>query len=289
MSIYSGKCDLCDFVMGTAGWYDKDGNPVKMGEGSGAYYSDEYRDFLEFKKRTGGVLYQHKVLTVTPWNHDEAMKLCPELEVIEHKRTVPDKRQKSGQREEVYYTYKYWGKEYTLKELNKRKVYVTIDIHFDTLLDLIPYYPYLVSMACSNDGKQTVYISSQSFVDEEVDDRLEHGWYSDLWQHYKKRLQEHYQEIVLRYYNPTGREIKENITFVKETAEDGTEKYIGRTLYAMDENFEPKWTTKESRWTSPKRLDEHRIEMSKQDFESYLGANQEVYYVRKKDYPVHLD
>ena len=54
MSIYSGKCDLCDHIMGTAGWYDKDGNPVKMGEGSGAYYSDEYRDFLEFKKRTGG-------------------------------------------------------------------------------------------------------------------------------------------------------------------------------------------------------------------------------------------
>ena len=104
MSIYSGKCDLCDFVMGTAGWYDKDGNPVKMGEGFGAYYSDEYRDFLEFKKRTDGVLHQHKVLTITPWNHDEAMKLCAELEVIEHKRTVPDKRHNSGQREETYNT-----------------------------------------------------------------------------------------------------------------------------------------------------------------------------------------
>ena len=180
MSIYSGKFDLCDFIMGIAGWYDKDGNPAKIGEGSGAYYSDEYRDFLEFKKRTGGVLHQHKVLTIKPWNHDKAIKLCPELEVIEHKKTVPDKRQKSGHREEVYYTYKYWGKEYTLKELNKRKVYITIDIHFDTLLDLIPYYPYIVSMSCSNDGKQTVYISSQSFVDEEVDDHLEHGWYSDF-------------------------------------------------------------------------------------------------------------
>ena len=101
-------------------------------------------------------------------------------------------------------------------------------------------------------------------------------------------MQEHYQEIVLRYYNPAGREIKENITFVKEIAEDGTEKYVGRTSYAMDENFEPKWTTGASRWTSPKRLDEHRIEMSKQDFESYLGANQEVYYVRKKDYELYL-
>jgi len=289
MSMFSGKCDLYDHIMGTAGWYDRNGNPVKMGDsGVGAYYSDEYRDFLEFKKRTGGVLHQHKVLTVTPWNHDDAVKLCPELEVIEHKRIVPDKRQKSGQREDVYYTYKYWGKEYTLKELNKHKVYITIDIHFDTLLDLIPYYPYIVTMSCSNNGKQTVFISSQSFVDEEVDDHLKHGYYSEFWQYYKKQLQEHYQEIVLRYYNPAGREIKENITFMKETAEDGTEKYIGRTLYPIDENFEPKWTTNKSRWTSPKRIDEHRIEMSKQDFEGYLGATQEVYYVQKKDYELYL-
>lgn len=289
MSIYSGKCDLCDHIMGTAGWYDRDGNPVKMSDpGVGVLYSDEYRDFLEFKKRTGGVLHQHKVLTVTPWNHDEAVKLCPELEVIEHKRIVPDKRQKSGQREDVYYTYKYWGKEYTLKELNKHKVYITIDIHFDTLLDLIPYYPYIVCMSAYNDGKETVYISSQSFVDEELDDHLEHGYYSELWQYYKKKLQAHYQEIVLRYYNPTGREITEKVTFMKETVEDGTEKYIGRTLYPIDENFDLMWPLGKTHWTSPKRLDEHRIEMSKQDFEGYLGATQEVYYVQKKDYELYL-
>ncbi len=288
MSSYSGKADLADYIAGMSGWYDRDGNPVKMGEGSSAYYSDEYRDFLEFKKRTGGVLYQHKVLTVTPWNHDEAMKLCPKLEVIEHKKIVSDKRQKSGQREDIYYTYKYWGREYTLKELNKHKVYITIKIHFDTLLDLIPYYPYIVTIACSNNGKQIVYISNQSFVDEKIDDHLKCGYYSESWQHYKKQLQEHYQEIVLRYYNPTGREIKENITFTKELAEDGTEKYIGKTSYPMDENFEPKWTINKMRWTSPKRLDEHRIEMSKQDFESFLGATQEVYYVQKKDYELYL-
>lgn len=287
MSIYSGKCDLCDHIMGTAGWYDKDGNPVKMGEGSGAYYSDEYRDFLEFKKRTGGVLHQHKVLTVTPWNHDEAMKLCPELEVIEHKRTVPDKRQKSGQREEVYYTYKYWGKEYTLKELNKRKVYVTIDIHFDTLLDLIPYYPYIVSMACSNDGKQTVYISNQSFVDEEVDDHLEHGWYSDFWQHYKKKLQEHYQEIVLRYYNPAGREHIEEVEF--------NEDRVGKVSKPIDENFKPEWReqsdTVKYHWTSPKVInaEDGLIQISKEDYEHYIGKKALVYYVEAKEHRLNLD
>lgn len=287
MSIYSGKCDLCDHIMGTAGWYDKDGNPVKMGEGSGAYYSDEYRDFLEFKKRTGGVLHQHKVLTVTPWNHDEAMKLCPELEVIEHKKTVPDKRQKSGQREEVYYTYKYWGKEYTLKELNKRKVYITIDIHFDTLLDLIPYYPYIVSMSCSNDGKQTVYISGQSFVDEEVDDNLEHGWYSDFWQHYKKKLQEHYQEIVLKYFNREGREHIEEVEF--------NEDRVGKVSKPIDGNFKPEWReqsdTVKYHWTSPKVInaEDGLIQISKEDYEYYIGKKALIYYVEAKEHKLNLD
>lgn len=287
MSIYSGKFDLCDFIMGIAGWYDKDGNPAKIGEGSGAYYSDEYRDFLEFKKRTGGVLHQHKVLTIKPWNHDKAIKLCPELEVIEHKKTVPDKRQKSGHREEVYYTYKYWGKEYTLKELNKRKVYITIDIHFDTLLDLIPYYPYIVSMSCSNDGKQTVYISGQSFVDEEVDDNLEHGWYSDFWQHYKKKLQEHYQEIVLRYYNPVGREHIEEVEF--------NEDRVGKVSKPIDENFKPEWReqsdTVKYHWTSPKVInaEDGLIQISKEDYEHYIGKKALVYYVEAKEHRLNLD
>ena len=287
MSIYSGKFDLCDFIMGIAGWYDKDGNPAKIGEGSGAYYSDEYRDFLEFKKRTGGVLHQHKVLTIKPWNHDKAIKLCPELEVIEHKKTVPDKRQKSGHREEVYYTYKYWGKEYTLKELNKRKVYITIDIHFDTLLDLIPYYPYTVSMSCSNDGKQTVYISSQSFVDEEVDDDLEHGWYSDFWQHYKKKLQEHYQEIVLRYYNPAGREHIEEVEF--------NEDRVGKVSKPIDENFKPEWReqsdTVKCHWTSPKVInaEDGLIQISKEDYEYYIGKKALIYYVEAKEHKLNLD
>ena len=85
MSMFSGKCDLFDHINGLAGWYDRDGNPVKMGEGHGAYYGDEYRDFLEFKKRTDGVLYQHKKVEVTRSNQDEvAKKLGSNFEIIEH-------------------------------------------------------------------------------------------------------------------------------------------------------------------------------------------------------------
>lgn len=282
MSMFSGKADLADHIGGMGGWFDKDGNPVNFGdENVHVLYSDEWLDFLAFKKATGGVMHQHKKITLTPWNHKDVKKLCKDFDYQEHTRVVPDKRQKSDQREEKYLTYTYWGKEYTLKELNKKGIWITIDIHFNTLLDLIPYYPYLVSMCSHSDGKEIIYISQQSFVDEELDGHLEHGWYSDYWQHYKKTLQDHYREVVLEHYNPAGREINEKITFTKEVVEDGTEKYIGRTLYPIDENFEPKWTTNKSRWTSPKIIDEHRIEMSKEDFENYLGATQEVYYVKR--------
>lgn len=282
MSQFSGKCDLFDHISGMGGWFDKDGKPVNFGDPDvHVLYSDEWLDFLAFKKATGGVMHQHKKITLTPWNHEEVKKLCKEFDYQEHTRIVPDKRQKSGQREEKYLTYTYWDKEYTLKELNKKGIWITIDIRFNTLLDLIPYYPYLVSMCSHSKEKEIIYISQQSFVDEELDDHLEYGMYSDFWQYYKKKLQDHYREVVLEYYNPTGREINEKITFMKETVEDGTEKYIGRTLYPIDENFDLMWPVGKTHWTSPKRIDEHRIEMSKEDFEHYLGATQEVYYVKR--------
>lgn len=197
MSIYSGRCDLCDHISGMGGWFDKDGNPVDFNDPKvREFYSDEWLDFLAFKEQTGGVLHQHRKMKLTPWNHEEIKTLCPEFDYHEHTRIVESKK---GQREEKYLTYTYWGKEYTLKELNKKGVWITIDIHFDTLLDLIPYYPYIVSMACGG----IVYISQQSYVDEELEDHLEGGWYSDFWQHYKKELQKHCQEVVLKYYNPT--------------------------------------------------------------------------------------
>ena len=240
----------------------------------GAYYSDEYRDFLAFKKLTGGVIHQHRKLKVTPWNHEEATKLCPELEIIEQP-AQPGKRKK-------VYTYKYYGKEYTEKELNKRGVWITVDIHFDTLLDLIPYYPYIVSMSCGG----TVYISQESFVDEELDDHLEHGWYSDFWQHYKKELQDHYRQIVLTYFNPEGREYVEEVEF--------DENGVGKVSKAIDENFELEWRwedgKKHSHWTSPKIKDVEKglIQMSKEDLNNYIGKKALVYYVEAKDYPVIL-
>ena len=70
MSMFSGRCDLADHIMGLGGWYDKNGNKVAFGqEGVGAYYSDELKDFEAFKAATDGVMYQHvKINRVDQFN-----------------------------------------------------------------------------------------------------------------------------------------------------------------------------------------------------------------------------
>jgi len=288
MSIYSGKCDLYDHIAGLGGWYNRDGKPVSFNDPDvHVFYSDEYRDFLEFKKRTNGTMYQHKKVKVTEWNQDEVTKKTDHFKVIEHKEIVADKRLKEGQREKVTYTYEYFGREYnSLKELNKHGVYVTMEIHFETLLDLIPYYPYLVSMSMSDKGKEIVYLSQESFVDSERDDNYEHGFFSEFWEHYKRDLQDHYRDIVLTYFNPEGRENREIVVF--------DENRRGCVSKPIDSNFNVIWDFGDgpikSHWTSPKVINAEtgEIEISKEDYESYLGHTVSVYYVEAKEYPIKI-
>lgn len=291
MSIYSGKCDLADHVAGTGGWFDKNGNPVKFGdEHVSVYYSDEWLDFLAFKKATGGKLYQHQKVVVTEYNQKEVAEKLPDVfEIIEHKDIVEDKRAKSGKKEKITYTYKYYKHEYTLKELNKHGVYITVEVPFNTLLELIQYYPYLVTAAICDKDHQKIYISKQSFVDEERESHYEHGFFSNTWIHYKEKLAEHYQEVVLRYFNPAGREHVETIKF-----ENVDGRYIGKTSKAIDENFRAVWSWSDkqikSHWCSPKVIDYTNgiIEMSPSDYEHFLGDTMDVYYVEAKEYKRYL-
>ena len=290
MSIYSGKCDLADHISGLGGWFDKDGNPVSFGqEGVGVFYSDEMLDFEAFKEQTGGVLHQHKKVKVNEWNQEEVAKHCDRFEIIPHIQIIEDKRYKEGKREVTTYTYKYWDKEYTLKELNKHGVWVTVDIHFNTLLDLIPYYPYIVSVSCHKDGKQTVFISNESYVTEKRDSAIEHGFFSNYWETYTKELQNHYKEIVLNYFNPKGYEKLETVIFQYENG-----KYLGKVKYPIDYNFDVEWRWKDGKthnhWSSPKVVDYEQgiIEMSTADFNKYIGDTIDVYYVTTREREINV-
>jgi len=287
MSRFSGKCDLFDHISGRGGWYDKDGNPVKFGqEGVSVYYSDEMQDFIAFKKETGGVIHQHKKVKVDEWNQDEVAKHCKFFKVIPHEEIIKDKRYNGGERKQTTYTYSYYGKEYTLKELNKHGVWVEIDIHFNTILDLIPYYPYIVACAAYNDGKAYIVISGESYVTEERDGHIEHGYFSDFWEHYAKELQDHYREIVLTYFNPEGRERVKEITFDKNGL-----GYVGEPI---DYNFDPDWRWEDGKrhdhWTSPKLVDAEKgcIKISDEDQRHYIGNKALVYYVTTKNAKLYL-
>lgn len=195
---------MADHISGMGGWYDKDGKPVKMGEGSGAYYSDEYKDFLEFKKRTGGVLYQSLKIELTDWNIDywinyykDSNKLCKSAYTV----IKEDKRYKSGKREITKYTYYYCGTKYdSLKELNEHGFYGDIEIKFNTLLDLLPYYPYIITMMFSDKDREKVYISNSSYVDMYTKDV---AGYSEpsfrMIEIYREELKKHYVKVITEY------------------------------------------------------------------------------------------
>ena len=288
MSIFSGKCDLYDhMMMGKHRTADGSDDPQKLKEAH-VLYSDELECFEIFKQKTGGVIHQHQLITVTGQNQMMVAEKCDQFEVIEYFDEVPDKRKKGGYRTTVTYTYRYWGRDYdTLKELNKHGVYITIDIHFDTILDLIPYYPYTITMSCNNQDGEYVVISKKSFVLQERDEMYDHGYDSKMWEGYNKKLQDHYREVVLRYYNPEDREIVDCVDF--------NENRRCFVSYPIDDHFDIDWYWQagaKPHWTTPKVINYEtgEIEISEQDYNNTFKNNIAlVKYVRKKDYSLFLD
>jgi len=286
MSRFSGKCDLYDHIMmykhRTAEGSDKKEDLEK----ARVLYSDEMECFKIFMERTGGILYQHKRLKVDEFNQSFIEKKCPNFKVISNTEQVLDKRSKTGYKWKTTQTYEYYGREYTLKEINKRGVFITTEIHIKTLLDLIPYYPYIVSMCASNKDKETIYISNQSYAESEYEEHLQHGWESNMIYYYREELQDHYREVVLRYYNPGNREQIELLHF--------DENRRAHTRFKIDPNFKVNWywySTEERlpHWTSPKVIDDNTIEISENDYNGSLGHSGKISYVKYEDYPLYLD
>lgn len=223
MSRFSGKCDLYDWIAGLGGWYDKDGKPAKVGE-TNVYYSDEYQDFLAFKKMTGGKIYQNRKIE---------------------------------------------GKTYT------------IEILFDTLLDLIPYYPYIVTMGAKNGSDMTVFITSESYVDTMENECLKNGTSNKYYNRLKADLQNHYREVISRYYNEAGRRVSEIVFFSKGK---------GITNFPIDDRFEVRFITEKPHWTGPKidNADKGEISMSEADYNYYLGDSVVISYVKKAEDKIYL-
>lgn len=288
MSRFSGKCDLYDLLMSMHRRCKNGSDKKEDLENASVLYSDEYECFLEFKEKTKGTIYQHKRVEVNEQNQKLIAEKCNgDLEIIE----LP----LEGKQRKHKYVYRYkdydQGYEYkSLKELNKVGVYITLEIHFDTILDLIPYYPYTTGLIFSDNEKMTVYISNQPYTVEERDSLLNNGYDGqESYEYYIKKLQAHYGTIVKLYYNskPENHRI-ERVLF------DDTRQ--ARTIFPIDDRFVVKWffvdgDHNHDKWCQPKVIDYEKglIEISELDYNNFIGKECYVNYYKYEKPKLYLD
>lgn len=305
MSRLSGKCDLYDSLSFCV-MRNKDGKIMEKGfaepDSGNVLYSDIYECFEKFKEETGGVLHRHvKIDRISEYNQDNVAKMCPELEIIPHTAVVEDKRCKSGQKEITSYTYKYWGKEYkSLKELNKKGIYIDDPIYFDSILELLPYLPYLVgAMAFDGEsGKKIVWIGNESFAESEHRDMLRSGYSSNSIHYYRKQLAQLYFDVCKDYlcYKLDERTVISKIENLERNAEGN---YLLKLSNDIDSNHPIYYiwddNTIHSHWTSPKIVGKDVLELSKADVENFLkddihNSTIKIKYVKLPDggFPIHL-
>ncbi|MBO7732593.1 MAG: hypothetical protein J6S67_08565 [Methanobrevibacter sp.] len=193
MSRYSGKCDLYDHIMISTGTqYDDIASEIQAVE--------------TFKERTGGVLYQSYPIRVTRENLDFVKEHSPFFDYKIETVKIPDRRNKSGAREEDHITCYYLDEPYSsIEALNKaRQVYIRIEVYFNDILDLIPYYPYLIAVAAHDPDSDYVEISSDPYPKERMIEALRFGNVPYFPQFYNRYLQEHYL-AVCSYLNKEGK------------------------------------------------------------------------------------
>lgn len=197
MSKFCGKCDLYDHMMMEKTFPDSKNPNILI--------SDELECFEIFKKRTGGILYQSRKVELTDWNIDYWIKYFNNSQKLSKEAYTlikDDKRFKSGKKEIIKYNYIYFGRKYnSLKELNQFGFYGEFQIKFNDLLDLVPYYPYIITTMFSDQNSEKIFISKKSYVDiyaDEVSNYSEPNF--KIIDYYKRKLQEHYLELMEKKY-----------------------------------------------------------------------------------------
>ena len=228
-----GKYDLYDHICMEKTHLQDSSNP------NSPLVSDIMECFEVFKERTGGILYQHYKVEVNDFNKFQIEKKCPFLNIIGHKSIKEDKRYKGSKKEIITYSYKYYDKEYSsLKELNKKGVYVTREIKFENIFELIPYFPYIIAATSYHDDKEYIFISKESYIDKCFErDMIASPDNADERNHYfRKNLANITRDIVLKYFSDyKERTIQEELDVFK--TDNG---YVVYPTKDVDYNFEIK-------------------------------------------------
>ena len=205
MSKFSGKCDIYDSMMISA-------SADLKREDNESELDYELRCFELFKKTIGGKIYKKVKLELNQWNIDvEINKVNDEriLSKVEHKEIKKDRRSKSGVRENTYYTYYYFGEEYTnLKDIN---YYSPIEIKIDTILDLIPYYTHIAGVIASSKDGMYIEVSNESYLDEKEEMYIRNGFDLKYVRKEKEELKRHYNLFVLKLYNDNYKQLESKV------------------------------------------------------------------------------
>ena len=174
-------------------------------------------------------------------------------------------------------------------------MYISVPIHFETILDIIKYYPYIVTASGSSSGKQTVFISKESYVDTMHKEFLECGLESNR-EFYDKALAKHYIKVVDAYfqYELTRRTVLVCIKR-KDLIKDENGDYIYKSEKPLDYMHEPRWLNSSNiHYSSPKIIDEFNIKISKHDVENTLKNDSdyiqmEIIYKPEEGFPIILN
>ena len=185
MSKFSSKCDLYDHIM-------------MLGGNSNDSIEAELRCFEIFKQRTDGHIYQNYQVVVSENNQSFVKDHNPWFNFTEREIVKKDSRTKTGERKEKKFTYTYLEQTFdSLKKLNEFGVFVQVPIQFDSVLEIIQFYPYLVGMMTSDSEKEKITITQTSYPLMRFKESMAIGGISswDCEEYYRKKLQQHYMEV----------------------------------------------------------------------------------------------
>lgn len=285
MSKVSGVCDLLDHIS-MEKLYDKQNYRV----------SDLLECFELFKKKTTGIIYKCALIEkVTDQNHNFIAENCPYFSIIKHEENRPNKASKSGFKQFVWYTYKYFDKEYTAKEINKLGgISINVPIIFNNLLDLAPYFPYTISMCFTDNNVEHIVLSSISAVDREEQEALQCGYSSKMCNYYRRELAKLYLDICKYYFldDIENREVIEDIRLIDP--KNGIAEATFNIDYAHDMEFIFFTDNKPPHWTNPKYIEGNKYKISEEDMKYYLpellkDGKVRIFYVRACEHKLVLE
>lgn len=166
--------------------------------------NDLLENFNEFKKRTGGKLYQYIKVKIEPTLDclSFVKEHCPGFDFIPHTTLIKDKRCKNQVRPKILFTYKYFDKTFNSeKEINKYGILVYFTIYFDTIFDLLPYFPYEIASLSYSDKHTDIVIASTSGVEQEKVILFSKGIEcEENYYLYCQKLSKLYRDIFIKYF-----------------------------------------------------------------------------------------